>query len=471
MSAAKRSGNTGQQSSQQGHTNQSQHTFSPQRGRQPLRVRPRARIPRFRRLIRPSPDSPRRLQLVPPDKTLVVFDFDCTLSAVHLFHTLRRPDGQQSYLSDPSAFFLKIWGGLERIESLQRMFRNLQEKKFSIIILSFGNEKEIIAALKFARLFDFVDGIFGNASYAKEGVTSIAHAKVQMLDCFQEKTKCERIFFSDDDRNNFPDTKGGSAPFDCFAMDTSEKNSSKQRSANSSFPIDRELRAGEIELITFPAGECNGGIGLSVSDCIEIEEYLLLNSGAVSSTSSFAAAVPPLPQSSSFESKGSTTKDEHFAQNRGNKLNQQQQQQHRGDGQLLSGTRQNGIMGTGAGAAMFTRTTIPAGGIETNINEETQGGGDRTYSRVREANYETGLQGGGDYQGERPSAGGGGSAQSTAEESSQSERRRFNFVGQQDSTVQQAGQIRTENSAELVEAKYETVQYKTSGSGSGSGER
>eukprot|EP01049_Picozoa_sp_SAG25_P004065 SAG25_NODE_247_length_11077_cov_5.635088_5_plen_185_part_00 len=45
--------------------------------------------------------------LPPPDPahTLFVFDFDCTLSSLHLFKVLRSYQGQQDLVRDPNAFF------------------------------------------------------------------------------------------------------------------------------------------------------------------------------------------------------------------------------------------------------------------------------------------------------------------------------------------------------------------------------
>lgn len=289
------------------------------------RPRPRTHVPTFSRKA-PCSGPSGALATIPPEKTLVVFDFDCTLSAVHLFHTLRSPEGQQEYSADPRAFFSRIWGGPARIEAVQRFLRTLKAQRFMVYILSFGNEREIVAALKFANVLEEVNAIYGNASYAKAGVTSIQTAKIQMLDMFREKTQCQRMFFSDDDRNNFPDPESGK--FECFGMSVGIPT----RSANycgSSGRVDSGFGLGgdaqpppaaaaaadggtadtseaapaatgggcvnpagklhqqatgavdEVEVIVFPAGACNGGDGLSIEDYAEILKYLGVGGGLV----------------------------------------------------------------------------------------------------------------------------------------------------------------------------------------------
>jgi hypothetical protein len=238
---------------------------------------------------------------VPPEDTLVVFDFDCTLSAVHLFHTLRSPEGQQEFAADRSAFFSRIWGGAERMGAVQRFLRTLKAQRFTVYILSFGNEREIVAALKYADVLHAIDGIYGNQSYARAGVTAIQTAKVQMLDVFREKTQSRRMFFADDDRNNFPDPASGE--FDRFAMDAAEPAAGRDAEARASddgFGLGSEAfgsgpggdarpEAVGAEVVVFPAGACNGGDGLSVEDMSRVQLYLAQASGLA------ASRPPPAP--------------------------------------------------------------------------------------------------------------------------------------------------------------------------------
>ena len=57
--------------------------------------------------------------LASDSRTLLVFDFDCTLSSVHLFKLLRSVDGQRDMARDPDGFFTRVFGGAERIAALQ----------------------------------------------------------------------------------------------------------------------------------------------------------------------------------------------------------------------------------------------------------------------------------------------------------------------------------------------------------------
>ena len=60
---------------------------------------------------------------------------------------------------------------------------------------------------------------------------------------------------------------------------------------------DADDREDEVELVTFPAGSCNGGDGLSIQDLIEIQEYLGLGSGLLVAEK----AAPPVPKSSALD--------------------------------------------------------------------------------------------------------------------------------------------------------------------------
>ena len=138
-------------------------------------------------------------------KPLVVFDFDRTLSAVHMFEELRTQKGQQEVRRDAPAFYLRMFGGQERIYALRSFLRALSER-CTIRVLSFGMEAEIKAALSHLELLDLFDAICGAAAWDRWGLvcTSGGGAKQQMLTCFQRELGCPVLLFADDDLANFP---------------------------------------------------------------------------------------------------------------------------------------------------------------------------------------------------------------------------------------------------------------------------
>jgi hypothetical protein len=138
-------------------------------------------------------------------KTLVVFDFDRTLSAVHMFEELRTQKGQQELRRDAPAFYLRMFGGQERISALRGFLRALSER-CAIRVLSFGMEAEIKAALSHLELLDLFDTICGAAAWDRWGLvcTGGGGAKQQMLTCFQRELGCPVLLFADDDLANFP---------------------------------------------------------------------------------------------------------------------------------------------------------------------------------------------------------------------------------------------------------------------------
>eukprot|EP00300_Choanocystis_sp_HF-7_P007537 c15346_g1_i1.p1 GENE.c15346_g1_i1~~c15346_g1_i1.p1 ORF type:complete len:163 (+),score=18.38 c15346_g1_i1:43-531(+) len=104
-----------------------------------------------------------------PSSTLIVFDFDCTLSAVHMWHTLRDEDQQQSLLQDPTKFYTMIFGGAKRLEAVREMLRQLSDWGYRIRVLSYGITAEISAALAHLRMDSYVDQVMGNTDFC-EGV-------------------------------------------------------------------------------------------------------------------------------------------------------------------------------------------------------------------------------------------------------------------------------------------------------------
>ena len=215
-------------------------------------------IPRLERMRSYEQQSP-----VSPGDTLLLFDFDCTLSSVHLFHSLRSSDGQTEYKKDRAVFLEKIWGGRKRMAQISSFLGKLNENGFKIFVLSFGNEKEIEEALRFAKCFKYVSRIYGNASYGKHGIQAFSrNPKLQMIARFQEELKCRRILYADDDRSNFPPPRddGIHRPFDTYRWGWTES--------------DDILLQDQNVLSILPVGKRKDGKGLCVRDLVEIWTFL-----------------------------------------------------------------------------------------------------------------------------------------------------------------------------------------------------
>lgn len=204
-------------------------------------------------------------------KTMAIFDFDCTLSAVHLFKVLRSYDGQQEMMRDAGAFFDRIFGGAARIEALQAFIKGLAERGVELRVLSFGNEGEISAALQHIGVEGYFQGIYGNVSYDKYQVVSVREAKQQMLMLFQHESPKENLLFVDDDRFNFPQTSlAAPLTFDRFKLEAAHDAAAAGL-------------AGVTQHI-FPAGPSKDSTGLSPADMESILAYVAAPEGGVPAT-------------------------------------------------------------------------------------------------------------------------------------------------------------------------------------------
>eukprot|EP00301_Raphidiophrys_heterophryoidea_P009196 c13544_g1_i1.p1 GENE.c13544_g1_i1~~c13544_g1_i1.p1 ORF type:complete len:240 (-),score=60.34 c13544_g1_i1:357-1022(-) len=195
--------------------------------------------------------------LADPAKTIIVFDFDCTLSSIHLFHTLRTQEGKQQHQENKEAFFLDAFGGQERLDALHKFISELHALGVPMVVMSFGVEEEIKPALKYAQIFDLFETIYDAFSYSKFGITSSSSAKADMLAEFTNMygEKYNRFLFVDDDRGNFP-ARGllGSECFDDYRLE----------SASSS-----------VVMYVYPVGDQKDGDGLVVEDFDRIKQFVV----------------------------------------------------------------------------------------------------------------------------------------------------------------------------------------------------
>ena len=154
------------------------------------------------------------LSAAPPrkGKTLVVLDFDCTITRVHMYYALTTPEGRAALQSDADEFYGMIFGGEERIRALRDTFARLADGGATLRVMSFGSEAQIRAALAHLDLARVVEQVHGRASYAERGFFGRA-AKQQLLASYltEEGRAWEHVVFVDDDRENYPrsDRAGG----------------------------------------------------------------------------------------------------------------------------------------------------------------------------------------------------------------------------------------------------------------------
>lgn len=127
------------------------------------------------------------LDTVTPVNILVVFDFDCTLTQLHMYNELRQPSGQMQKQRNPDAFYERIFGGQERIQALCSFIRTIRQHGCALRIMSFGYAAEIWDALSHIGVIDAFEDICGNKDYKQHGVRGPAPMKPQMLAVYQSQ--------------------------------------------------------------------------------------------------------------------------------------------------------------------------------------------------------------------------------------------------------------------------------------------
>jgi HAD superfamily phosphatase (TIGR01681 family) len=197
---------------------------------------------------------------VNPKRTLVVFDFDCTLSVVHMYQILRREEGQGRLASDKSAFYTTVFGGQQRIVALSTMLSALQNSGCKIRILSFGFESEIEDALTDLQLRHYFEHVYGSESFGRFGVRSNVKPKQQFLSALlsSERDSFDSYLFIDDDRTNFP--SNSVKKFDAFKLVGSNSQA-----------------AHHLVLFVYPVGTKKDGEGLKIDDMEELTKFVSSN--------------------------------------------------------------------------------------------------------------------------------------------------------------------------------------------------
>eukprot|EP00484_Ammonia_sp_Unknown_P016131 CAMPEP_0197056504 /NCGR_PEP_ID=MMETSP1384-20130603/85688_1 /TAXON_ID=29189 /ORGANISM="Ammonia sp." /LENGTH=201 /DNA_ID=CAMNT_0042490525 /DNA_START=30 /DNA_END=635 /DNA_ORIENTATION=+ len=139
---------------------------------------------------------------------LVIYDFDQTITCVHLYYELSQGDGEQldelKKMDDKR--LTDIFGGKDRVQALRKHFDALKANKIDLGIISYGYGDVIKQALVRMSLYDkYFEGapIYGNDSDELEEVNgSKAQCIVKQFQQQAPHYKPNEIIFVDDDGYN-----------------------------------------------------------------------------------------------------------------------------------------------------------------------------------------------------------------------------------------------------------------------------
>lgn len=217
-----------------------------------------------------EPRSPAGPSLPPGGCTHLVLDFDCTLSQIHLYHTLRGEGGQAALKRDSVGFFTEIFGGRARVEKLKAWLERLKAGGVVTSILSNGYEEEIVAALQTVGLRDAISGqVAGVAAQDAAGTED----KPSFLARYALQVRADHVVFADDDRANFPAPKARALDAWTLVARGAGGGSSGTRGRRDVSEPSSALPA--VALVAWPAGQGEGGTGLDEAALQGIERLCL----------------------------------------------------------------------------------------------------------------------------------------------------------------------------------------------------
>ena len=166
------------------------------------------------------------------------FDFDCTLSAKHLYGTIKGwercvkdfneafPEGLEMYESDKRTFkdeFVSyIFGGAERIRCLREFLDSIRnDLPTHLYVTTFGRGEEVLSMLKAAGLLRYFSKIQASDGIWSEGAGFKKYSELKMsrqskLDWIEERLLFQNIspdltWFVDDSTANYDDGNGPGA--------------------------------------------------------------------------------------------------------------------------------------------------------------------------------------------------------------------------------------------------------------------
>ena len=149
--------------------------------------------------------EPTKKELSVEEKTqnplrIVFYDFDQTLSVIHIFHETR---GAEDVSGENDQFFVDAFGGEERIDRLKKHFKRLAQAEVKCIIVSYGYTAVIKESLTRVGLIGFFkeEAIFGRDSEALTRFKGKKH-KVISEEMGSESISYEEAIFADDSKKN-----------------------------------------------------------------------------------------------------------------------------------------------------------------------------------------------------------------------------------------------------------------------------
>ena len=160
---------------------------------------------------------------------LIVWDFDCSLAAEHMWSALRSDDGQAMLRSQPDEFYSLVFGGPARLGRLRACLAALSEAGATMLILSNGIEEEIEAALAHIGVRNRFAAVLGGESQVAFGTDALGKpALIAKLALERMANKADagqlpltHIILIDDDPDNYPTAEAGSSKRVLTAMGSS----------------------------------------------------------------------------------------------------------------------------------------------------------------------------------------------------------------------------------------------------------
>lgn len=157
------------------------------------------------------------------DDYIMVFDFDATLTARHLYwflqgepqfnrlynnvhydssiaHKLR--DNQNLTVDENNYIVDTIWGGRARLEMIRQMLTLLHKNNITLMISSNGNVSQIKQTLKMVDMLHFFHTISGSGGHIYPTNRGLYVGKVQFLEGFVLKPNTKVAYIDDDSREH-----------------------------------------------------------------------------------------------------------------------------------------------------------------------------------------------------------------------------------------------------------------------------
>lgn len=149
-------------------------------------------------------------------RTLVVWDFDCSLAEEHMWSALRSEDGQAFLKQKPAELYSLVFGGPARLDRLRACLAALSEAGATMLILSNGIEEEIEAALAHIGVRDRFAAVLGGESQVAFGTDALGKPALLAKLGLERKADASQpplthILLIDDDPDNYPTTDSGSS--------------------------------------------------------------------------------------------------------------------------------------------------------------------------------------------------------------------------------------------------------------------